>query len=62
MEVFGVHRAAALYQEPVICFAAKTVVDLADEAKGDDLQQAGAILSARFVIQAIEALLQEKRS
>jgi adenosylhomocysteine nucleosidase len=57
MEVYGVHRAAALHGEPVICFAAKTVVDLADEAKGDDIQQAGAILSARFVVQAIEALL-----
>ena len=57
MEVFGIHRAAALHGQAVICFAAKTVVDLADEAKGDDIQEAGAILSARFVVKAIEALL-----
>ncbi|MNS41255.1 5'-methylthioadenosine/S-adenosylhomocysteine nucleosidase [compost metagenome] len=57
MEVYGVHRAAALHGQPVICFAAKTVVDHADEAKDSKLQQAGAILSARFVIQAIAKIL-----
>jgi len=57
MEVYGVHRAAALFGQQVICFAAKTVVDHADEAKSGDLQQAGAILSARFVVKAIRALL-----
>ena len=60
MEVFGIHRAAALHGQPVICFAAKTVVDLADEAKGDNIQQAGAILSARFVVEAIRDLLLPK--
>jgi adenosylhomocysteine nucleosidase len=58
MEVFGVHRAAALHGGTVICFAAKTVVDHANEAKGDDMQEPGAILSARFVIEAINRLLQ----
>jgi nucleoside phosphorylase len=57
MEVFGVYRAAALSGRPVICFAAKTVVDHANEAKGDSIQQAGAILSARFVVKAVERLL-----
>lgn len=57
MEVFGVYRAAALHGWPVTTFAAKTVVDHADEAKASGLQHAGAILSARFVIKAIEALL-----
>lgn len=61
MEVYGIHRAAALHGG-VICFAAKTVVDHADEAKGDKLQQAGAILSARFIAKAIPALLTENRT
>lgn len=57
MEVFGVYRAAALYCSPVKVFAAKTVVDHADEAKGDTPQQPGAILSARFAVEAICRLL-----
>lgn len=57
MEVYGVYRAAALYKQPVICFAAKTVVDHADERKDAKLQQAGAVLSARFVVKAIAQLL-----
>lgn len=57
MEVFGIYRAAALSGRPVICFAAKTVVDHANEAKGDSIQQAGAILSARFVVKAVDRLL-----
>lgn len=57
MEVYGIHRAATLFGQGVICFAAKTVVDHADEAKNSDLQQGGAILSARFVVKAISDLL-----
>lgn len=57
MEVYGVHRAAALHKRPLSCFAAKTVVDLADEKKDAKLQKAGAILSARFVAKAIPLLL-----
>ena len=57
MEVFGLYRAAALHGRRVAVFAAKTVVDHADEAKANDLQHAGSILSARFVIKAIEVLL-----
>lgn len=59
MEVYGIYRAAALFGQKVLCFAAKTVVDHADEAKSNDLQQGGAILSARFVVNAIEALLKK---
>jgi nucleoside phosphorylase len=59
MEVYGLYRAAALHADSVNCFAAKTVVDLANEAKGDDLHQDGAIFSARFVAQAIERILNE---
>lgn len=57
MEVYGLHRAAALHSQPVLCFAAKTVVDHADEAKDNSHQQPGAILSARFVVKAIEEVL-----
>lgn len=56
MEVYGIHRAAALHGG-VLCFAAKTVVDHADEAKDDSLQLGGAILSARFVAKAIPEVL-----
>lgn len=57
MEVFGVYRAASLYPSPVKFFAAKTVVDFADEEKGDDVHVDGALLSARFVAAAVLALL-----
>lgn len=61
MEVFGIHRAAALSNPPVGCFAAKTVVDLADEEKDDSVHQYGTILSARFVAKALHELLSCKR-
>ena len=57
MEVYGLYRASALHGKTLHTFAAKTVVDHADEAKKSNLQQAGAILSARFVVKAIRALL-----
>lgn len=57
MEVFGVYRAAALYPSPVKFFAAKTVVDFADEKKGDNIHLDGALLSARFVAAGVLALL-----
>lgn len=57
MEVYAIHRAATLFGQGVICFAAKTVVDHADEAKNSDYQHGGAILSARFVVKAIGELL-----
>ncbi len=57
MEVFGVYRAASLYPSPVRFFAAKTVVDFADEKKGDDIHLDGALLSARFVAAGVLALL-----
>lgn len=57
MEVYGVHRAAALSSQPVKCFAAKTVVDLADENKSDDYQHEASILSARFVVEALAEIL-----
>lgn len=59
MEVYGLYRAAALHSEDTMCFAAKTVVDLANEAKGDDLHHAGAVFSARFVAKAIQRILSD---
>ena len=59
MEVFGVFRAAAIYGASLHCFAAKTVVDFSDEAKGDTLQEAGSILSARFTVNAMIRLFKE---
>jgi len=53
MEVYGVHRAVALFGSEVHCFAAKVVTDMADEEKDDALQIEGAVLSARFVVRAI---------
>ncbi len=59
MEVYGLYRAAAIHGENVLCFAAKTAVDLANEAKGDDYHNSGAIFSARFVAKAISRLLND---
>lgn len=54
MEVFSVQRAAelSLYRPPCIC--AKTVVDLCDKRKGDDIHGYGSYISAKFLIKAIQ--------
>lgn len=57
MEMFGLYRARELSMSKPICFGAKTVVDLADSAKGDSIHTYGAVLSARFTIDAIRELL-----
>ena len=57
MEMYGVYKAAELSKQNVVCFGAKTVVDLADEAKGDTFHQYGCILSAKFVSTAVEYIL-----
>lgn len=53
MEVFAIHRAAeqSPYRPP--CITAKTVVDLCDADKDDDLHLYGSFISAKFVIEAI---------
>lgn len=53
MEVYAIMRAAhiARCQPDVIC--AKTVVDLADGDKADDLQPYGCMISARFITEAL---------
>lgn len=53
MEIFAVQRAAELspYKPPCIC--AKTVVDLCNSRKNDDLHMYGSYISAKFLIKAI---------
>ena len=57
MEVYGLYRAASLYQGEVAYFAAKSVVDFANEKKGDAHHADGATLSARFTCKILKALL-----
>jgi adenosylhomocysteine nucleosidase len=58
MEMYGLYRARELSISKPICFGAKTVVDLADSAKGDAFHTYGAVLSARFIVDAIKDILQ----
>ncbi|MES1939010.1 response regulator receiver domain-containing protein [Salinisphaera sp. T5B8] len=58
MEIFGLHRAVSLSQTKPICFAVKTVVDMADEQKNDDIHDGGAILAARFTVAVLVKLLE----
>ncbi len=53
MEVFAVQRAAELspYKPPCIC--AKTVVDLCNKDKGDEIHVYGSYISAKFLIKAV---------
>lgn len=60
MEVYGLYRAASLYQGQVSYFAAKSVVDFANEKKGDCHHTDGAILSARFTCKVLDAILSAK--
>lgn len=55
MEIYAIHRAAhiATCRPDVIC--AKTVVDLAGGDKDDDLQHYGSVISARFIVEVLEA-------
>jgi nucleoside phosphorylase len=57
MEMYGVYKAADLSARRPLFFGVKTVVDLADSAKGDVYHEYGSVLSARFVVDAIERLL-----
>lgn len=58
MEVAAVYNAAHdFFNGGGIFFAAKTVVDLADEAKDDRYHEYGCALSARFAVRALAVLL-----
>lgn len=53
MEVFAVQRAAELSSHNPPCICAKTVVDLCDSEKGDNIHSYGSYISAKFLIKAI---------
>lgn len=53
MEVFAIHRAAELSPHTPACICAKTVVDLCDSNKNDDIHPYGSYISAKFLIMAI---------
>lgn len=53
MEVFAVQRAAELSPHKPPCICAKTVVDLCDEDKCDDMHSYGSYISAKFLIKAL---------
>ncbi|HBC08571.1 MAG TPA: hypothetical protein DC046_13480 [Rhodospirillaceae bacterium] len=58
MEMYGLYRAVTLSaRNDVQFFGAKAVVDFGDEVKSDALQEYGAIVSARFVCEALQQLL-----
>jgi nucleoside phosphorylase len=54
MEVFAIHRAAELSPHTPSCICAKTVVDLCDSTKNDDIHPYGAYISAKFLVKAID--------
>ncbi|KAA6489931.1 response regulator [Agrobacterium sp. ICMP 7243] len=56
MEMYGLYRASDLSTVKPICFGAKTVVDLADSAKGDTFHIYGCVISARFIVEALLAV------
>ena len=60
MEMYGLYKAAELSARNLMFFGAKTVVDLANSAKGDTYHEYGSILSARFVLDGILKLLDEQ--
>ncbi|MBB3261659.1 nucleoside phosphorylase [Paraburkholderia bannensis] len=53
MEVFAIQRAAELSPARPKCICAKTVVDLCDSEKDDDLHAYGSYISAKFMVKAI---------
>jgi hypothetical protein len=57
MEMYGVFQASCLSAASPAFVGAKTVVDLADEAKDDRYHDYGCVLSARFIAWVIPHLL-----
>lgn len=54
MEVFAVKRAAELSPYKPACICAKTVVDLCNQDKNNELHAYGSYISAKFIIKAIQ--------
>lgn len=61
MEVFAIQRAAEISPHKPICICAKTVVDLCDKNKGDDIHLYGSYVSAKFLIKSIKELLTKNK-
>lgn len=57
METYGMYYAIEVSGRDVHSFCAKTVVDMANVAKNDDLHAYGSYVSAKFTLSAIERLL-----
>ena len=57
MEMYGVYKAAELSTVSPLFFGAKTVVDIADNKKGDALHVYGSVVSARSVAKVVESVL-----
>lgn len=61
MEVFAVQRAAQLSPNNPPCICAKTVVDLGDKKKNDNIHAYGSYVSARFLIKAVDRFFSRVR-
>lgn len=57
MEAFGFMKAAELSGKRLHVFCAKVVVDKAGAAKGDEIHEYGAYVSARFTLDMVGRLL-----
>ena len=60
MEIFAIHRAAQLSPYSPVCICAKTVVDLGDSNKSDNLHHYGSYISAKFIIKATHQFFESK--
>lgn len=60
MEIFAVHQAAELSPRRPPCICAKTVVDLCNSGKDDDLHSYGSYISAKFMVKAIHDFFSRK--
>lgn len=60
MEIFAIHRAAELSSGNPPCICAKTVVDLCDSDKNDDIHLYGSYISAKFILKAIRNFFSKK--
>ena len=60
MELAGLFRAVSLLDDSVIVIGVKGVSDFADSRKTDDIRDFAATASARFVVEAIDKLLEDR--
>ena len=62
MEISAIFRAVELLDSTITVVAAKGVADFADENKNDDLQNTAAVASSRFIVEAIQLLINDKQT